>query len=307
MRLAKALRQSQPLNFVVTGGVRALLRLSNTQCEAVISHLPHRGHVRDRLPDGSLLRLWSEGDDFLANQVFWRGWRGYEPQVTPTFHSLARRARVTIDVGAHVGFYAMIAGLSNPRGRVYAFEPVPAVWQRLMINLSLNQLPNVSAFPLAVGLHTGRSPIYHVAEGIPSSSSLSQSFFDGYCTPVSTTVDTCTLDEFVEEHEIPCVDLVKIDTESTEPDVLTGGLGLLERDHPDIVCEVLAGRGVENQLEAILFPLGYQTYLLTRRGPIPVSRVPPDTNCLFSTSEVVTLTGRLAPGGSADSPTTPRS
>jgi hypothetical protein len=58
------------------------------------------------------------------------------------------------------------------------------------------------------------------------------------------------------------------------------------RDRPDLVCEVLNGRGSERGLEEVLLPLGYHFYLLTPTGPIMQSRVrghPDWLNYLFST------------------------
>jgi hypothetical protein len=57
--------------------------------EVAIKHLPRTGPVRSRLPNGEVLRLWSRGDDWISNQVFWRGWSGYEPETTPLFFELA--------------------------------------------------------------------------------------------------------------------------------------------------------------------------------------------------------------------------
>jgi len=58
------------------------------------------------------------------------------------FH-LAARAGIVLDVGAHVGFYALLAAHANPKGRVFAFEPHPSVYGRLIRNLSLNGVENV--------------------------------------------------------------------------------------------------------------------------------------------------------------------
>ena len=82
-----------------------------------------------------------------------------------------------------------------------------------------------------------------------------------------------TVDRLVRERSIPRVDLVKIDTASTEPDVLDGLRGTLGRDRPWIVCEVLKGRGAEERLGPVLGPLGYRSYRLTPDGPIPRTRI----------------------------------
>jgi hypothetical protein len=63
--------------------------------------------------------------------------------------------------------------------------------------------------------------------------------------------------------------LLKIDTEATEPDVLRGAAGLLSRDRPWIVCEVLAGRS-EGDLMAVMRPHDYAWYEIG--GDLPLRR-----------------------------------
>lgn len=82
--------------------------------------------------------------------MFWLGWQVYEPETAPIFFQLASRARVTLDVGAYVGFYSLLAAHANPAGRVLAFEPLPANLQRLRDNVARNRLANVECIGAAV-------------------------------------------------------------------------------------------------------------------------------------------------------------
>jgi Methyltransferase FkbM domain len=70
------------------------------------------------------------------------------------------------------------------------------------------------------------------------------------------------------------VDLIKIDVEDFEAEVLQGMLGVLGRDRPFIVCEILP-RNREHKNEntrQILQQLGYTPYWITPQGYIRVSR-----------------------------------
>jgi hypothetical protein len=71
------------------------------------------------------------------------------------------------------------------------------------------------------------------------------------------------------------VDLVKMDTETTEPDVLTGMGAFLSQSRPDIICEVLPLANVE-ALSDTLEPLGYAFYLLTNAGAEARELIVPD-------------------------------
>jgi hypothetical protein len=158
----KWLRASQPLNYLATSTGYWLLSRIGLQSEVIIRFLHRVGPVRRKLPNGQTLRLWSRGDDWVSNQIFWRGWDGYEPETTPLFFRLAAQSRVTLDVGAYVGFYTLLAAHANPDGQVCAFEPLPSVFRRLQRNIALNRLTNVQCVAAAVGEADGE------AEFLPS-------------------------------------------------------------------------------------------------------------------------------------------
>jgi FkbM family methyltransferase len=296
--LLKAIRAYEPLNGAVTAGVRGLLSLMDAKSEFVVRHLPRTGYVTSRLPNGRDLRLWSRGDDWVANQIFWRGWEGYEPEVVSVFFRLATEARVTLDVGAHVGYFTLLAALANPSGMVHAFEPLARVRERLERNVALNALTNVHCHGDAVSDRVGTQQFFDVGGAVPSSASLSHEFAtrDRHVAAIAE-VSVTSLDAFVERAALSRIDLVKIDTEATEPLVLTGFARTLERDHPDLLCEVLPNYGVETKLDAILKPLGYRYYHLAPNGPTSspeIRGVRGARNYLFTVREDVDVPRRAS-------------
>lgn len=267
-RALKKLRLVQPFNYVATSAVRGVLRATGWHSEFIIKHLHRAGTVKCRLPNGRMLTLWSRADDWVSNQIYWRGWTGYEPETAPLFFRAATRARVTMDVGAYVGFYTLLAAHANPCGQVYAFEPLPQPFERLCRNVSLNRLSNVHCVNSAAGDVDDVAELFYAATTMPTNSSLSAQFVQGAPQVCSRRVPIIRLDSFVQANGIDCVDLMKVDTESTEPSVLRGAIEALRRHHPMIFCEVLPGCGTEAPLEQILRPLGYRYYLLTPDGPV---------------------------------------
>jgi FkbM family methyltransferase len=283
--LLKGLRASQPFNSVATSSVRIVLSCLGVRSEFIIKHLHRFGSVRSTLPNGRILQLWSKGDDWVSNQVFWRSWRGYEPETIPLFYQCATRARVTLDVGAYVGFYSLLAAHANPAGKVFAFEPLPSIHERLQQNVARNGLMNVECLETAVGERDGTADFFHMDLTLPTSSSMSEEFMRTASGVRRSAIPVITLDRFIRERNLTGVDLVKIDTESTEPQVLRGMLETLRRDRPTLFCEVLKGRGSERALEEVLAPLGYRYYLLTPEGPMPQERIeghPTWLNYLFA-------------------------
>src|SRR3989338_3323566 len=57
---------------------------------------------------------------------------------------------VVIDVGAHIGIFALNASLIVPKGKVYAIEPCRSTYNLLRRNIKLNELENIVTFNFAL-------------------------------------------------------------------------------------------------------------------------------------------------------------
>jgi FkbM family methyltransferase len=142
---------------------------------------------------------------------------------------------------------------------------------------------NIELHVMALGEHD-REATFYVAGETGGTSSLNPGFRR------QSREDRVTVrsgDLLLAELGIEHVDLIKIDTESTEPDVLRGLAKTIERSHPDIICEVLMGR-TERALEALMTSFGYRFYQITENGLVPCTTLVADAtyrepNFLFST------------------------
>ena len=143
----------------------------------------------------------------------------YERETTRQFRRLISPGMVVIDVGAHVGYYTLLAAKQvGPTGKVYAFEPEPVNHGLLLRNVELNGYDNVVVVKSAVsddagsttlyltGLDNGRHSVYQ--HNLPENGSVE--------------VPTTKIDDFLELQGWPSVDLIKIDVEGAELDVLAG-------------------------------------------------------------------------------------
>jgi FkbM family methyltransferase len=226
-----------------------------------VARVPVVGKVPVELPDGRRFLLQSDGDDAIASLMFWqRRLVAYEPDTTKLFLALLRSARTFLDIGANTGIYALAAAADNPARQVYAFEPFPAVYAYLARNVTLNGFRNLHAVPVALGDTDGSVPFY-----IPSASAVfpfSASTAAGLSPQVEEIhVTAATLDGFARAHALDQVDLLKVDTETTEPQVLRGGRELIGGQRPMIICEVLPF-GKEHLLHEVLDPLDYVYFWL---------------------------------------------
>jgi FkbM family methyltransferase len=170
--------------------------------------------------------------------------------------------RLAFDIGANVGLYTLLgAGLTQ--ARVVAFEPEPSIAAALAWTIRLNRL-SARAEAVAVGAREGPAPLY-ISDTTDASNSLNPGFRHATGT---IEVPVVTLDGYCRSAgQWP--ELLKIDTETTEPDVLRGGPELLGR-RPWILCEVLPG-GAGSEIEGILGPLGYRWFQIADEMP-PVER-----------------------------------
>jgi len=154
----------------------------------------------------------------------------WEPHVTEVFSRLLSPGDVCIDVGAHVGYYTLLASkLVGPRGHVYAMEPASATYAELRRNLELNEVSNVTALNLAAGAADGRGILYDAPPGNAGRASMQEPANVSDNLPArSSEVDVLRVASVVAPEHHSRLTLVKIDVEGFEFDVLRGLEPLLD-------------------------------------------------------------------------------
>jgi FkbM family methyltransferase len=192
------------------------------------------------------------------------------------FAACLPHAQSFLDVGANTGVFSLLAARAG-LPRVHAFEPAPAIFDLLVRNVRLNGLRNVECHAMAVSDRPGSTVLYIPPGEVPTEASTQRGFRRN---TQEVTVETTTLDDFVRVHDLGRVDLMKIDTESTEPQVLDGAREVLESSRPVMICEVLKGL-TEARLHALLSPYGYRYFWLTDRGLVPRERIEGDADYRF--------------------------
>lgn len=215
---------------------------------------------RHRVPTGRTVSIHLDG---TIRRLYWTG--TFETDALPLFTSYARDSQVILDIGAAEGVYTLFAAAVSPRSQIVAFEASPAEQRRLRANLDANRslvAGRVDLRPEALADHEGTADLFEVPGG---TSSLNPGFRPG-STPRTVTVST---GDAVVAEVAPGgrVDLIKVDTESTEPAVLRGLRDTIERDRPVIFCEVLSGR-TEADLQPLIDGWGYRSHWLSAEGPV---------------------------------------
>lgn len=176
-------------------------------------------------------------------------WLGsYELAKRRAFEAIVTPGAIVFDIGAHVGFYTLLAAILVGRdGRVFAFDPVPSNLWYLREHLRLNDVTNVTVVEAAVSNESG---LAHFREG--ATSSTGQISEDGHIP-----IRTVALDDLVASGDVPVPQFIKIDVEGAELAVLAGGRMLLAEFHPTIFLGTHSAT-IHEQCCTFLRDLGYQ-------------------------------------------------
>jgi len=194
----------------------------------------------------------------------------YEHDTVQIFQKLVKPGMTVIDVGAHVGFYTLLAArLVGTNGRVYAFEPNPEVYNILVRNIQINGYREiVRAVPKGVSNEKRTVSLYVSRERSDEASFYSQESADNTCIEV----ETVSLDEFFADEGWPKVDLVKIDVEGAEVEVLEGMRELTRRSKDlKLIVEFnpknqIRACGSHTKLFETMVALGLKRFYAIRHG-----------------------------------------
>jgi len=169
---------------------------------------------------------------------------------------------VFYDIGANVGYYSLMAArLSEPHGKVVAFEPLPRNIAFIKRHVTLNRLEErITVIAAAVSDHSGSA---WFDPDISTSK--------GHIAEVGQLeVRLVCIDELVEAGKIPAPDVMKIDVEGAEAEVLRGAMHILQTRHPLLYLDTHQ-REAHEQTVSILADLGYTIACLDGK-PLPESK-----------------------------------
>jgi FkbM family methyltransferase len=185
-------------------------------------------------------------------------------------------AECFVDVGSHVGVYALTLAQAFPDRRVIAIEPLPANFAHLTRGIALNGLTNVVARQAVVTETPGRAT-FHVSPLSDANGSLVRpshyqtgdvvveaaryrAQHPGFVSTLD--VEAIRLDDLVDR---PAV--VKIDVEGGEAGVLRSGAAALAKGLVDLLVVEVQGGTYETVL-TLMDDLGFDGFLYGHRRPL---------------------------------------
>lgn len=141
---------------------------------------------------------------------------GFENQHDYFLHARKLVKPKIIDIGGHIGTFCIYAAKKFPDGIIFSYEPDKKNYEKLLKNIKLNSVENVTAFNFAVGKERGKSLLYSMKDGVFGTigSTLINNGSD------SVEVSCITLDDILKENNIQKCDLLKMDCEGSEYSII---------------------------------------------------------------------------------------
>ena len=187
---------------------------------------------------------------------------GFEDRLQHLYTALLEPGDQCLDIGAHTGRHCIPMSHSvGPRGRVHAFEPNPAIAQRLRTRLAALAATNVQVHEMALSDEEGTAE-FVVAVDLPEESGLKQrTIYNGPTRTERLTVNLNRLDSL----GLAPPRFIKLDTEGAEFKVLQGARELLQGARPVVAFEFgeasYSAYGVDpHQVYRYLASLGYEVF-----------------------------------------------
>ena len=196
-------------------------------------------------------------------------------------HLLSFQNPTVVDVGANDGLYSTEVCSVNKNTHVFAFEPHPETYKRLLLRSS--GVKNMTPVNAACGSSVGQLVLYDYAG---STGTEHASLHPGVIEEIHKgqsdqhIVDVIDLDTFATDRSISLIHLLKIDAEGHELEVLKGASNLLRENRISAIhfefnemnvvsrvffkdfCDLLPNYGFYRMLRDGLIPLHPYTPLL---------------------------------------------
>ena len=196
-------------------------------------------HDLPRLKDAIDYQLTKAPSFYLFVERF-REWVNWDKRV---YLSFVRRGGIVLDIGANVGAHTVfLSHLVGARGRVIAFEPLPAnvaAFKETVRRRARHANISISCAAVGDSALNERTATMKVPAGDLTQASLVVQAAGSWEGTDYTEVEVpvVSLDGNTEVESVTHLDLVKIDVEGGELGVLRGASRVLMRHLPLIYCE----------------------------------------------------------------------
>jgi amino acid adenylation domain-containing protein/FkbM family methyltransferase len=254
-------------------------------------HLEKKNLLKDKLlyelPNGMVISYLNKSETEFIYREIWEDQTYLKNGIT------IKEGDCVFDVGANIGLFTLFASKACKNISIYAFEPIPPIFEVMHINVEIyglkakifeygisseEKIDTFTYYPYVSAMSGRFADASQEREAAKSFLLKKQELEESSSTLLSEEIDELLLERLknqsqqfncqlrtisavIEEHEIKRIDLLKIDVEKSELDVL---LGIQEKDwHKirQIVVEVHDINGHLEKISALLKKRGYQVII----------------------------------------------
>jgi len=180
------------------------------------------------------IKFYFNNDGDYEEILYHAHWDKYFLKEKNKIKKFVSNGDIVVDVGANIGLFSIIlSDLVGVSGKVYSFEPIPMLHNKLINNINLNKIGNIETIESGIGDKESEIEIYLN----PEQSGLSSVVIKPSGNVISQKIKLNSLDNFFANRKEK-VSFIKIDTEGYEPQVLLGAKEIIKRDKPIIYIEL---------------------------------------------------------------------
>jgi amino acid adenylation domain-containing protein/FkbM family methyltransferase len=202
--------------------------------------------ARYELPNGMVISHQNKGEtEYLYQEIFGR-------EAYLKYGVRLREDACVLDVGANIGMFTLFVLQRAPKARIYAFEPIPPVFEALRINANLSG-GEVRVFDCGLSNQSGSASFTWVKHN-----TLISGRYTDLLEQEQYACALRTISEVIAAEGIERVDLLKIAAQKGEMDVLEGIEGRDWAKISQVVVEVHDIEGRLGKIQGLLESQGYQ-------------------------------------------------
>jgi FkbM family methyltransferase len=164
--------------------------------------------------------------EMLQRQFYFFGTYFVEEDILSCWETVAKGAKVVLDVGANAGIYSLAALAIQPDATVHAFEPTPEIAAQLRATAKLNALDTLFVHEVAVLSKDGQATLRRFRGELGTNEGMNFISQD-VGNSDAERVQAVSLDQFCHDHSIDRVDLLKLDVQGQELSALKGAERLI--------------------------------------------------------------------------------
>ncbi len=228
------------------------------------------------------LKLKIDPSRSMGAAIYWSGF--HELHEFLFLHKFLRKEMTAVDIGANLGEYTLFIAKRLTHGKVFSFEPLPLMRDRLVENINLNGFINV--ITIGVGL-SDREQLLQIYEVDDVHEGLNTFYLGDRKSKGFQEVLLKTLDSQVELLKIERIDFIKIDVEGSELPALKGALKSILKWRPYVMVEIndltYHAAGYEKEEVGFYFKdLNYTPHSLNKLGELcEITTLPSFGNVIF--------------------------